>query len=87
MARKKGSSEFEGWAEQPDEAAMEAEVGVAAQEDDGTQEGSPVRVKLADEQKPGEPELSPTTKAEMEAGRKALEEVSQAPKSKDEEPA
>lgn len=65
--RKKGN--FDEWAEQPDGAAVEAEV-----TDDGYDkpENDPVRVKIKEEAPPPAAEVSPSTKAEMEAGAKAI---------------
>lgn len=69
MARKKADT----FQEEPDEAAIEAEV---MDSDGGTGEGENVEVTLTDPKKPpaAEPQLSETTKAEQEAGRKTLEE-------------
>jgi len=79
MARKKGSSDFE---EPQDEANIDAQLEELQREAD---EGQPVtvepmlsadnpRVNLKEQAPSAEPELSASTKAELEAGKQAVEE-------------
>lgn len=85
MARKK-SGEFH---EEPDEAAMETEV-IGVTDDPAPEEAPTVEptlgVNVAKPEKPkaAEPTVSSSTKAEQEAGRKAVQERSGKP---DETPA
>ena len=73
MARKKGSSDFE---EAPDEAAVEVEVtDEGFDPEPATVEPTLTehpKVTIKEQAKPAAPEVGASTKAEMEAGRKAI---------------